>query len=437
MVAVAAFRGLRFDPAVTGDLGLVLTPPFDVITPALRGEYERQSRHNVIRLAPGRGGQGDLPDDPGRYDRAAKLLAAWREEGALQPDPEPSLYLYEEVYTVRGERRVQRGVLACVELDGSGRWILPHEGTMAPLVAERLRLLEATRANLSPVFGLYAGGGRTAGVLDRVAADPPAIDATDPTGIGHRVWPVTDPAVIAAWRALLAPEQVLIADGHHRWRAALAYRDAMRRAHPDPDRASGAAPWEWMLAYLVDADAAGPAILANHRLLKGVPGDAVLAALAADFDAVPRGSAAEIEEGLAGLPREAVAFGLYAAGQSWLLIARDPAAVAAETGLERWPLDVEVLHGPVLARRLGIHDIGGQDLAYGADLARIAERVDRNGGCNSLLALRPARFREVLAIARTGKTLPPKTTFFHPKPRDGLVLRPLEPEPQPWPPGRR
>lgn len=431
MVAVAPFRGLRFDPAVTGDLGLVLTPPFDVITPQLRGEYERRSRHNVIRLSPGSGGRGDVPDDPGQYDQVAKLLAAWREEGALRPDPGPSLYLYEEVYRVRGERRVQRGMLACVELDGSGRWVLPHEGTLAPLVAERLRLLAATRANLSPVFVLYAGGARGAALLDGIAADPPVIDVVDPTGIGHRVWPVGDPALIAAWRALLAPEQVLIADGHHRWRAALAYRDAMRRRQPDGGAGAAAAPvgpWEWILAYLVDADDAGPAILANHRLLEGVSGGTVLAALAADFEAVPLGSAAEIEDRLAALPRETVAFGLYAPGQSWLLVARDPAALAAETGLDRRPLDVEVLHGPVLARRLGVRDDGRQAVAYGADLAIAAERVDRNGGCSSLLALRPAPFREVLAIARAGETLPPKTTFFHPKPRDGLVLRPLEPE---------
>jgi len=426
MVAVAPFRGLRFDPAVIGDPGLVVTPPLDVITPQLRTAYEQLSRHNVIRLSPGR----DVSDDPGHYDQVAKLLTAWREEGALRLDPQPGLYLYAETYGVRGERRVQRGVLTVVELDDSRRWVLPHEGTLTSLVTDRLRLLEATRANLSPVFGLYAGSGRTAALLDQVAAATPAVDATDPAGIGHRVWPITDPATVAAWRALLAPERVLIADGHHRWRAALAYRDAMRRAHPAVQRPD--APWERILAYLVDTDDAGPAVLANHRLLKGVPGGTVLAALAGDFDAVRLGSATEIEEGLAELPREALAFGLYAPGESWLLVARDPAALAAETGLGRWPLDVEVLHGPVLAGRLGVRDTGRngrQGVSYGADLNRAAQRIDRNGGCSSLLALRPAPFRDVLAIAQAGETLPPKTTFFHPKPRDGLVLRPLDPEP--------
>lgn len=425
MVTVGPFRGLRFDPAVIGDPGLVVTPPLDVVPPQLRATYEQLSRHNVIRLSP-TSGRGDVPDDPGQYDQIAKLLTAWREEGALRLDPRAGLYCYEETYETRGERRVQRGVASLVELDDSRRWVLPHEGTLTPLVANRLRLLEATGANLSPVFGLYAGGGRTAALLDEVATARPAVDATDPAGIGHRVWPITDPTTIAAWRALLAPEQVLIADGHHRWRAALAYRDAMRRAYSE--RLDG--PWESILAYLVDADHNGPAVLANHRLLKGVPGGTVLAALASDFDAVRLGSAAEIQDGLAELPSEVLAFGLYAPGESWLLVARDPAALAAETGLGRWPLDVEVLHGPVLAGRLGVRDTSRHGVAYGADLGRAARRVDANGGC-SLLVLRPAPFRDVLAIAQAGETLPPKTTFFHPKPRDGLVLRPLEPELEP------
>src|SRR6266516_7404905 len=424
MVAVAPFRGLRFDPAVTGDPGLVVTPPLDVITPQLRTAYEQRSRHNVIRLSPGSGGRGDVPDDTRQYEQVAKLLAAWREEGALRLDPRPSLYLYEETYEVGGEQRAQRGVLSSVQLDDSRRWVLPHEGTLAPLVADRLRLLEATRANLSPVFGLYAGSGRTAALLDRMAAAAPAVHATDPAGTGHRVWEITDPAIISAWSGLLAAERVLVADGHHRWRAALTYRDAMRRI----DSGRRDAPWERTLAYLVDADHAGPAVLANHRLLKGVPGGSVLAALAGDFDAVPLASAAEIEGGLAELPREALAFGLYTPRESWLLVARDPAALAAETGLGRWPLDVEVLHGPVLAGRLGVRDTGRQVVSSGADLDRAAQRVDANGGCSSLLALRPAPFRDVMAVAQAGETLPAKTTFFHPKPRDGLVLRPLEPE---------
>src|SRR6266498_1270048 len=146
MVAAAPFQGLRFDPAVVGDPGAVTAPPYDVITPQAREAYEGMNPYNVVRLILAHGG----PDGPGRYEEAAKLLTCWRDEGALVLDPQPALYLYEEAYTIRGDRRLQRGVLASVTLDDSGEVILPHEGTMVAPVADRLRLLAATRANLTP-----------------------------------------------------------------------------------------------------------------------------------------------------------------------------------------------------------------------------------------------------------------------------------------------
>ena len=267
MVAAAPFRGLRFDPAVVGDPALVIAPPYDVIGPEARGAYEAMSPYNMVRLIlprPGEGGQDG-------YRPAGRLLARWRSEGALRLDTTPSLYVYEETYTLRGERRVQRGVLASVTLDDTATWVLPHERTMAAPVADRLRLLEATGVNLSPVFGVYAGQGRAAAALAGVTATPPALDCVDDAGVGHRLWPVSDPEPVAAWCELLADRRVLIADGHHRYRTSLAYRDAMRAAHP-----GRGGPWDELLMLLVDADLHGPAVLAIHRLLAGPDGAAVL-----------------------------------------------------------------------------------------------------------------------------------------------------------------
>jgi uncharacterized protein (DUF1015 family) len=417
MVAAAPFRGLRFDPAVVGDPALVIAPPYDVIGPEARGAYEAVSPYNMVRLILPRPGE----DGQDGYRPAGKLLARWRSEGALRLDTTPSLYLYEETYTLRGERRVQRGVLASVTLDDTATWVLPHERTMAAPVADRLALLEATGVNLSPVFGVYAGQGRAAAALAGVTATPPPLDCVDDAGVGHRLWPVSDPEPVAAWCELLADRRVLIADGHHRYRTSLAYRDAMRAAHP-----GRGGPWDELLMLLVDADLHGPAVLAIHRLLAGPDGAAVLAGLAADFHARPAGSPAEAEALLGALPAEAVAFGLYAGGRSWLLVARDPAALAAEAGRARRMLDVEILHGPVLSKRLAVDDFE-QRVAYESDLAQAVRQVDE-GAFSSLVLLRPARFADVAAVAAVGEILPQKTTFFYPKPRDGLVLRPLDAE---------
>jgi len=431
MVAAAPFRGLRFDPAVVGDHAQVTAPPYDVISPEARDAYEAMSPYNVVRLILARPGQTDVPqperDGTADYRHVTELLAAWCAQGVLRRDRAPCLYVYEETYELGGTRRVQRGVLASVSLDDTGTWVVPHERTMAGPVADRLRLLEATEVNLSPVFGVYAGAGGPAAALDDVTATEPALDCVDETGVRHRLWTVSDPERIAAWRERMAAQRVLIADGHHRYRTSLAYRDAMRVAQagaPRADSTGRRGPWDELLMFLVDADLHGPAVLAIHRLLADVDGGTVLAGLEGDFDARPAASPADAEELLGRLPEEAVAFGLYAGGRSWLLVARDPAGLAAEAGRDRRMLDVEVLHGPVLSKRLGVNDFEGR-VAYESDLATAAARVDE-GAASSLVILRPARFGAVAAVAAGGETLPQKTTYFYPKPRDGLVLRPLD-----------
>src|SRR5436190_452871 len=151
MVSANPFRGLRFDPAVVGDPGLVIAPPYDVISPEARDAFEASSPYNMVRLI-----LAQRPEPDGDYHQVAKLLTAWADEGALVVDAQPSLYVYELAYQLPGRagRHLQRGVLASVPLDASRSWILPHERTMAAPVEDRLRLLEATNANLSPVFGL-------------------------------------------------------------------------------------------------------------------------------------------------------------------------------------------------------------------------------------------------------------------------------------------
>jgi uncharacterized protein (DUF1015 family) len=426
MVAVAPFRGLRFDPAAVGAHAQVTAPPYDVISPEARDAYEAMSPYNVVRLNLARPAQEDagpaVRDGSSDYRHVAGLLDRWRSEGVLRRDTSPCLYIYEEIYQLKGAPRVQRGVLASVALDDTGAWVVPHERTMAAPVADRLRLLEATGANLSPVFGVYAGAGVPAAVLDDVTTAEPALDCVDETGVRHRLWAVADPDRIAAWRERMAAQRVLIADGHHRYRTSLAYRDAMRAAG-----AGRPGPWDELLMYLVDADLHGPAVLAIHRLLADVDGDAVLAGLEGDFAARPATSPAEVEQALAGLPADAVAFGLYAGGRSRLLTARDPAALAAEAGRDRRMLDVEVLHGPVLSKRLGVSDFEGR-VGYESDLPAATSAVDQ-GAAASLLIVRPAPFATVAEIAAGGETLPQKTTFFYPKPRDGLVLRPLDESP--------
>jgi uncharacterized protein (DUF1015 family) len=472
MVTVNPFRGLRFDPDVIGDPGRVLVPPYDSITPRARSTFEACSGYNMVRL---------ILDPAGRYDHAAKLLRSWVDEGALRPEGTASLYVYEQASApgrmggcadrgvggsagpgagpgakpgteperkpgTRGEgsgaasgegsggRRLQRGLLASVPLDSSRTWILPHERTMPGPVADRLRLLTATRANLSPIFGLYAGQGASVQLLDASTTGEPVIDCVDESGTRHRLWPVADPVLIAAWRALLADRQVLIADGHHRYQTSLEYRAAWHARHPG----AKLGPADEVLMFLADADAEGPSILPMHRLLARVGPDELLRATADLFDAGrlaggPEAATAALDR----LPGDQPAFALHGSDGTWLLTARDPGGLAARVGgargggstdadgprANRALLDVDVLHELVLSGRLGVAD----DAAVGYQVDRdLATRQVAEGRYQSLVVLRPVPFPVVLDIARAGGTLPPKTTWFSPKPRDGLVLRPFD-----------
>jgi uncharacterized protein (DUF1015 family) len=421
MVSANPFRGLRFDPAVVGDPGRIVAPPYDVISPEARAAYEASSPYNMVRLIlaqnadPHAGGEAD-------YSGVSKLLSSWVDEGALTLDPNPALYAYEQSYDLGGRRRVQRGVLASVRLDPARTEILPHERTMAAPVADRLKLLESTAANLSPVFGLYTGRGSTAGMLAEMMSGPPALECVDEVGMGHRLWVVSDPGLISAWQAELAGRQLLIADGHHRYRTSLAYREAERDARPGaPD-----GPWDEILMLVADADADGPSVLPIHRLLAGQDAGGLVTALADVFEAREVAGPAEAEAALAAASAEVSAFGLYGGGRTWVLTATDQQRLDDEVGAGRPAVDVEVLHGPVLGHRAGITDFE-HAVVYEADRERATGLVDK-GDFGALVLLRPVRVSAVLDVAKAGGTLPQKTTFFYPKPRDGMVMRPFTPE---------
>jgi uncharacterized protein (DUF1015 family) len=181
-----------------------------------------------------------------------------------------------------------------------------------------------------------------------------------------------------------------------------------------------------VLMFLADGDAEGPSVLPIHRLCVGLSAEGLVSATADVFEARQVIGVAAAQRELDMVPRDRLAFGVYGQGRSWVLVASDPDTLAAEVGAGRPPLDVEVLHGPVLGRRLGVVDFERR-VAYEADAAHAARQVD-DGSFGTLLLLRAVTAAAVLEVARSGGTLPQKTTFFYPKPRDGLVMRPLHPE---------
>src|SRR5574337_1458830 len=361
MAVIAPFRGLRYNPERVGDLSLVMSPPYDVISPEGQQAFHVRHTHNVIRLILGK----TLTDDDAarnQYSRAGDYLRQWQAEHVLVRDPRPALYLYRQTFRRPGVgERVRSGLIGLVRLEEFGsRTVFPHERTMGAAKADRLRLMQACHANLSSVFGVYPG---RLPELDRLMMaaqeSTPAIDIADWDGIRHQIWICQDRTAIRRLQAEYAPTPLFIADGHHRYETALHFRDLMRANEKGDPVQTQKRPYNYIMMTLVSAEDPGLVILPIHRLLRHLPGgslDGYLPQLARQFVVerlpVPRDPEAAASA-LLGRLRQTKdgthCFGLYGGDErAYLLTLADERALEAKAEEDKPPvyrrLDVTIVH---------------------------------------------------------------------------------------------
>jgi uncharacterized protein (DUF1015 family) len=386
MPRVAPFIGLRYDAAVVGSLEPLTAPPYDVISEPRRARIAAASPYNAVHLDLGSGA-----DDDDRYARSAALLASWEATRVLRPDPEPTYYAYAVDWPATGEVGAGRfaGVFVALTLEPWGGAVLPHEETMPGPVEDRLRLLRATRTQLSPIYGTVRGPHRgLADLLSRAKDAEPAEDVTDEEGVRHRLWLVPGDVPIAAW---LADEELLIADGHHRYTTALAYRDERHAV-------DGPGPWDTILALVIDTGTQEVPVLPYHRVqIAGSP-------------AVPERTVDGLEELRRVVSDRELRVGVI---------------TGTHDGLEYGAL--QLAGSPPAVRAL--HDAVLDDLAPGDALrfthsASDAEDAVRDGAVAAYL-LPPTTPDRVLTAIERGQRLPRKSTFFWPKPRTGMLFMPV------------
>ena len=399
------FRALRY--AHGTDLTAVIAPPYDVLSPADVQELAERDAHNIVHIDVPRGG-----DD--RYDRAAQLLQEWLDQGVLVRDDAPSLTLYRMRFTdATGTQRIISGVLGGLEVMPYGdRGVLPHERITPKASTDRLDLTRATSANLSPVWGLSLAGGLTAELQE--PGEPVGTLVVDE--VEHVTERITDPDRIARIAAILASDDVLIADGHHRYGVSQQYREEVRAATGRTDTAA-----EYTLTFVNELVADQLSIEAIHRVYRGICLDHLRGVLAESFDisevtepVTPAILAAMVELGRLVL--------LHPDGTAeWL--APKPAAFEG----------VRALDGAYLehALRLVADDPHGSQLQveYQHGLAEMLALVGA-GEVTAGILIRPTSLAEIERTAREGLLMPPKSTFFTPKLRTGFVIRPTEPLPR-------
>ena len=388
MSRISPFIGLLFDRSRVGSHDLVTAPPYDVVSDAERRHYLDASPYNVIRLDLGEERPGDDRAED-KYRRAAAELGRWRAVGVLAPTEGPAYFPYEMRFSLHGNARRIRGLVCAVELEDWGRSIVPHELTMAGPVEDRLRQLRASRANLSSIHAVFRGPSEPlAAFLDAAAEREPAASATDEAGVEHRLWVTPPDDAVAGW---LEDETLMIADGHHRYATSLRFRDEMRDGH-------GSGPWDRVMMLLADAAAEEPPVLPFHRVQAHGP--------------VPNEGARvrDLEEVL-----ETVSDGKLLVG---VATAQDGVLSHRVLELSGEPPAVCALHEQVL------HGLDAE-LRFTPD-AFEAEAAVRSGDAVAAYLLPPTDATTIRSVVDRGELLPQKSTFFWPKPRTGLVIRPLD-----------
>jgi uncharacterized protein (DUF1015 family) len=435
---IRAFRALRFDEDVVGDLGRVACPPYDVIGAELHKTLLGRHPANAVRLDLPEAQAGEEPEE--RYRRAARTLAGWRADGTLRKDGAPSIYAYEQTYRVPGgdQVRMQRGFFARLRLEelvpGSG--VLPHERTLSAPKEDRYKLMRATAVNTSPIVGLYADpSGRSLQALATITSKRPDADLADDDAVRHRLWAVPEDGPQAGLvRSLIEAagrKPITIADGHHRYETALRYRDewrANKTGESDPAA-------DYVMMLFLETTKQKLTVLPTHRIVRNLGEEGVRDLLdhaAWLFDLKPVADRAELEAafGSADVPGGQGRFGLWTRKGGALLTARrnEFAKSFHDGGPALHRLDVTLLQ--VALDRLCAIDSAGiaaGRLVYSKSIREALDWVDSaKDGADAAFLLDPTPVAEIAAVAAEGDVMPQKSTYFYPKALTGLIINPHE-----------
>ncbi|HYG75607.1 MAG TPA: DUF1015 domain-containing protein [Planctomycetota bacterium] len=444
MATVKPFRALRYNQSkVSAPASALVCPPYDVIDAAMQDALYKKSEHNVVRIEFGKTSPEDKPGSD-RYSRAAETFEKWIIENVLRQDSKPAFYLYEQTFDIasggasRSQVVTRRGIFGACKLEPFGTGcVYPHEETFGGPKADRLALMQACEANLSPVFGLVPDetGTMTELLKKGVSLKKPDVEVKEENGVVNRLWVIDDESWVAAMQENLAGKNLFIADGHHRYETSCNYRNERRAKDNDPDGKLDK-DYNYTLMMCVPMSDPGLYILPTHRLIQEAPGlskEAFLKDSAALFDTRD----ASEQELFATAEEQAgpVKFGVIFKDGSRKLLTVKPAAAEAmkkaqPAKSDAWrSLDVSVLQELVLKGILKLSEekvLRKEGVSYTPDTKQaIAKVTDKAGHYVMGFVLRPTLIEQVRDVSTRNEKMPQKSTYFYPKLLSGLVIRKL------------
>ena len=435
-------RGWRYNTVLGANIDEYVSPLFDVVSARQRAALY-QNPLNSIHLSVPRGANAAEA-----AAEAARRLREWQATGVLTQDPLPSIYVYYQYFRLPGSAReyCRRGFMCHIRAyDWAEGVVLRHENTLPAAVNDRAELLARTRFQTSATHGLYRDENfELEKYLDEAIQNPLFQTEEDYQGARDVLAVIQDAAVIRRFQALLAARPVILADGHHRYEGALAYRQARELAATSADGSAaptGLEPWNYHLMYLTNAAADDLRILPTHRLLTELPGEIsdeeLLTRLSPYFTLQPLEEAHDLPELLAG---KRWAFGLILANQTYKIRLRPEVhqQLQWDTTPEVKNLDLTVLHYFVLEKALGIVGLERQrswpGVAYVRSFSECLQRVG-SGTARAAFITNEVTMAEVEAVCASGAVMPPKSTFFYPKTIGGFLFTSIADDEAPLPEG--
>ncbi len=417
MSVIKPFNGLVYNPAKVADMGKVVCPPYDVISPEQEIVLKKRSPHNFIHvmLAKVDAKQGD---DDSRYAKAGATFQQWLKDGVLIQDEKPCIYYTKQEYKVMGQRYSRMGFLAVMKIEDEKAKIHPHEKTHAGAKEDRFKLWSALKAACSPIFVCFSDRQKKVeGIFQRkVAATKPFVDVVDDDGTRNLCWRLDDPALIEEIVETFDNQNLFIADGHHRYEVSRRYREMMLAATPN---ATGDEPWNYVMTYFTNIDSRDLQIFPIHRIVRNFPKDISFLEEIFRIDTIKKREDLVVMIAKAG--RNEHAFGLYTKKGIQLLRLKNKNQIDAfikEGSQDYRSLDSLILKAFVFDK-LGIKS---EDITYcNKDMDECFSTVDNNENVAAFI-LNPVRIEQLRSIALNGEKMPPKTTYFYPKAISGLTM---------------
>jgi uncharacterized protein (DUF1015 family) len=435
MVRIAPFRGLFYNQKKIPDYAKVIAPPYDVISKEDQEKLYRKSPYNFVRL--------DLSQEADSYDTVAQLLEDWQAQGIFTRDEVPSIYFMTHRFALKsGEKKMRQGFFALTLLqDFSDGSIRPHEKTLDAPKEDRLRLMLACHAQLSPIFALYAQPKQTVNrmLANHVEGLAPFLSVEQENGDECALWRITEPALIDKVQQELKDQPLLIADGHHRYEASLNYRNQMRSQRGD---GTGREAFNYIMAYFANMNDENVVILPTHRLVRGYAHLSFLQLeeslqkffYVEQYPKTPEGKGWFLKALKSSGKKQRVIGASFKRDPRYLILRlknkRVMQRLAKEMSAPLRELDVSTLHLLILEHILGLtpeQQINGETIRYSQDEDAVLQALEKED-YQAAFILNPPKGEEILTIANGEEKMPQKSTYFYPKLVSGLIVNKIDPE---------